>query len=424
MPRASIPVEHFSGGERGSLSAGRIDVQGYNQSLSTVDNFVPLVEGPILKRPGTRQVSDFVLGPDSLLRQLIPYTSFNATHYMLEFRPDYLDIYDGSGALIFSGGIISIPNIQDWQWALNGDLLVITNGADEPYYFSFDGNTPTIALSENDCGPLNRENVLTTYSVQCDGLSGQYDARLIIGGVPTPLALGTGSLLGFRTIPQSLYDNWTSGTAYVVDDYVWSQSYESSRVNVYKATTAGVAGTRTPGHDLGIESDGAVNWEMIHSEYGFARVVVAATGGSDAVLETVCFPEIPADATGGGSLSGNGTFRFSFGAWADNNGPAAVTFHEGRAVFGGGNVVNNADDNPVFSFNNAVRFWGSKIDAFNDFYPGIDDNDAYDFSVSAESGARIVQLFSGKELFLNTTGGFFSAPVKPAPIPLNRCPAA
>lgn len=428
MARASIPISNFSGGERGSLAAGRADVENYNNSLQFCENMIPIVEGPLVKRSGSEHhgLSDQSGAPGVIF---IPYEDAIGNNYMLEFVHVKIRIWNASGVLVTTiNDGYSADRLSSVRWAQDGDLLVLVDGRQEPKLFSFDGVTPSFDDLNANCGPLNIENTDTDTTIVTSGVSGAITAMLHVdGGVAQDLTLNSG-IIGFRTIPQALYDQWVKAGTYSVGTYVWSQSYESSRVNVYKAysVVSGIAGTRAPGHDLGIESDGDILWEMVHSEYGFARVTNPPFSGNPVELEVVCFPEIPADYTAAFSPAGKGGFRYSLGAWSNNTSANAVTFHEGRLVFGGGETLKPfIDGKAAFGYKNATRIWGSKVDRFGIFSPGIDDNDAYNFQVNSETVVNVVQLFSGKELFINTTGGFFAAnggqgPITPTSINAKR----
>ena len=53
MAKVSAIQNNFNGGEISSLLYGRPDVDRYKTGLKTCLNFIPLVQGPVERRPGT-----------------------------------------------------------------------------------------------------------------------------------------------------------------------------------------------------------------------------------------------------------------------------------------------------------------------------------------------------------------------------------
>ena len=409
MAKSSIPINHFKLGEWDDNMSARSDVEGFNNSLRESFNGTPTTQGIDVKRGGTLYID----GTNSNLpHQLIP---FGNTHF-LEVAASGIRIRRRDGTLLESGGspiVLSSPFsfTQDVQWAQKEDLLVLVSSGIPPQVFTMGEfeESPTIASLELDWGPLQTENIDLTEEFSSSAVSGLVTITRTTDTAGTPTVVDTelnaGQLIGFRCIPQALHDQWVTGTAYLVGDYVWSQSYESSRVNVYKAATAGTAGSRAPGHDLGTESDGTVDWQMVHSEWGFAEVT--GTTATTATANVVGFPELPQDAlTTVGSVYG--TFRWAAGVFGAKqtvgagpgiqiNYPSAVAFHQQRLVFGGG------------AFNNQ-SIYGSAIDNFTFFHPGLtDDNAPYNFLLDSDIPVAINSLSSLRDLFVGTSGGIHKA---------------
>jgi len=85
--------------------------------------------------------------------------------------------------------------------------------------------------------------------------------------------------------------------------------------------------------------------------------------------------------------------------WSSSKGwPRTVTFHEGRLYFGG-------------SKSRPSTIWGSKIGLFFDFVPSESlDDDAIDATLDTSSLNVIVDMISGRDLQVFTTGGEFYVP--------------
>ena len=86
-------------------------------------------------------------------------------------------------------------------------------------------------------------------------------------------------------------------------------------------------------------------------------------------------------------------------SWSGSRGyPVSVTFHEGRLYFGG-------------SKSEPTTFWGSNVNQFFDFEfgEGLDDQ-TVSASITTASLNQIVDIFSGRDLQIFTTGGEFFVP--------------
>lgn len=411
--RFSPAITAFSVGEIGPLAYGRVDLQEYNLSLRKCDNWLPTLQGPIVKRKGARFVATTLTNATA---RLIPYTGIDQEKFMLEFVENGtsvdIRVYDSNG--VYTGDSVTWAfdpffGIEKIQYAQKEDLLFIVHPNKTPFVFIIDSTgTPIIAQQQFNLGPLDVENTDLDIIVEVSAVSGTgLTVNILDTGSPIAKSyFKETDLLGLRCIPQAIHNQWVTGTAYILNDYVWSNSYESDRVNVYKCTVAGTSGTRAPGHDSGIEIDGptGATWEMVHSEYGFLRIYDTGNPLDTHVLgDVVGFPEIPINYTSTPVVSG---FRFSPGLWSvsgfasligDGNGPSTVTFHEQRVIYGGGS-------------SGKQFIMGSKIDEFTNFYPGsLLSNAAYKYAINSSDNNDIRFVQSAKSLFVGTDNGLFSA---------------
>ena len=58
MPRVAPMITSFNGGEWSPLLYGRTDLQKYASACRALENFLPLAQGPVVRRPGTRFVAE------------------------------------------------------------------------------------------------------------------------------------------------------------------------------------------------------------------------------------------------------------------------------------------------------------------------------------------------------------------------------
>lgn len=82
----------FNAGELSPLMQGRVDIDKYAAGCQELTNFIPLVQGPISRRPGTRYVKEV---KDSSNRVWLQAFVFNYQQaFILEFGPEYLRFYN------------------------------------------------------------------------------------------------------------------------------------------------------------------------------------------------------------------------------------------------------------------------------------------------------------------------------------------
>jgi hypothetical protein len=190
----------------------------------------------------------------------------------------------------------------------------------------------------------------------------------------------------------------TSDTAWTITDI----TFDSTPQHAYTLTTANTsaAGTLTPGDVSGKISLTTQHgfWTSSHvGQYvnaepqGRARIVeVVSSTKANAVTEFPFF---------GTTAIANADWELETGyedVWSSSRGwPRTVTFHQGRLFFGG-------------SKSRPSTIWGSKVGLFFDFEPveGLDD-DAVEATLDTNTFNAIVDIISGRDLQVFTTGGEF-----------------
>ena len=127
---------------------------------------------------------------------------------------------------------------------------------------------------------------------------------------------------------------------------------------------------------------------------GRAKIVKFTSGTVvDAITE---FPFFNTTAIATGSWELESGYE---AVWSSGKGwPRSVTFHEGRLYFGG-------------SKSRPSTLWGSKVGLFFDFEPteGLDD-DAVEATLDTNTFNAVVDIISGRDLQIFTTGGEFYVP--------------
>lgn len=189
-------------------------------------------------------------------------------------------------------------------------------------------------------------------------------------------------------------------------DANWSISnvtFDSTPQHAFTLTTSNPAASITPNDVAGkvtITATASVFTAAHVGQYinaepqGRAKIVERVSG---TVVNVVTeFPFFGTSAI----TSGNWELETGYeDVWSASRGwPRSVTFHQGRLYFGG-------------SKSRPSTIWGSKVGLFFDFEPveGLDD-DAVEATLDTNTFNAIVDIISGRDLQVFTTGGEFYVP--------------
>ena len=187
--------------------------------------------------------------------------------------------------------------------------------------------------------------------------------------------------------------SWTAGAI----------PFDSIPKYAFTVTVTNPAGTLTPSAVSGkvtltassaVFAAGSVGQYVNASPQGRAKIVrFNSTTSVDAITE---FPFFNTAAIANGSWDLETGYE---DVWSSSKGwPRSVTFHEGRLYFGG-------------SKSRPSTIWGSKVGLFFDFdaTEGLDD-DAVEATLDTNTFNAIVDIISGRDLQVFTTGGEFYVP--------------
>lgn len=100
MPKVAPLRASFNAGELSPLLEGRVDVAKYEAGCSILENFIPAVQGPAIRRPGTKYAAEV---KDSSARTWLAKFEFSNTQaYVLEFGDGYVRFFTNNGQLQIS----------------------------------------------------------------------------------------------------------------------------------------------------------------------------------------------------------------------------------------------------------------------------------------------------------------------------------
>ncbi len=373
----------FNAGELSPLWAGRVDMAKYGNGCFRLNNFLPLPQGPAMRRSGTRYVAET---KNSAHRSwLAEFIYSEDDSYVLEFGDGYVRFYTSGGRLLLSGtptawsnatayvlgDLVSRlgvnyycklahtnqqpPNATYWHpltddiyeipspYAIadltntdgtfridmdqTGDVIFMAHPSYFPKKVSRFGATDWRFEDQNiKNGPFEDQDPDTTTTVYASAATGTGITLTASASIFTAPMVGTLFLIESKSIDG--YKVWEPTKAVLANDERRSDS------NVYSAINAATTGTVKPTHREGAKFDGdnGVQWQYQHSGYGIARI--AAVAGTTATADVVS--RIPSQAVG----VANATTKWAPADWRSDRGyPSLVKIFRERQCFARGQTV-------------------------------------------------------------------------------------
>ena len=405
----------FASGEIDPLLRSRIDLKQYYQALQTAQNVFILPQGGAKRRDGLKFVAEIpaAAAPQNGVRA-IPF-EFNTTDsYMFVVAHQRIYIFknkalvsniNGSGNDYLAVTAITSAMLSTLRHAQSADTIIfvhedlaplkIVRGATDASWtvstITF-SNVPSHAYTQTTSNPAasitpdsTSDNVKITASaaVWHEGRTGTAQA----GGSST-ITLDSGA-----SATDDIYIGATitttggtgSGQTRIISDYVGSS----------KVATVSAAWSTTPASDTTFEVSSQVG-QYINALETFGRLRIIEFVSSTVVkayAETALFDT---DAIASGDWELESGYE---DAWSSDRGyPKSLTFHEGRLYFAGTKSL-------------PTTFFGSVVNSFFDFDKGEGlDDQSIEATIVTESLNAIVDIFSGRDLQIFTTGGEFYVP--------------
>lgn len=306
--------------------AARVDQEVYAKGCSVMENFIASIEGPAVKRGGTRYTASTKTPAERAWFVRFEVDAENA--YMLEFGNLYIRFFWNravlgaplevvtpytSADLVNAAGGFAIDYVQ------SGDILYLACAGHTPRKLSRTAHT-TWGLSDYSPtgGPFQDVNITATtvYASAATGVVTLTASAAIF----TADTVGTLFYLEQKTVID--VEQWEPGKAVAIGD-----ARRSGGKN-YQAVNAATTGTVTPTHTEGsvYDGDGGVQWTFLEAGYGWVRITAAAGLTATATV----LSRLPAGCV----TVGNATTKWAYGAWSDAEGwPDVVTFYLDRLVW-------------------------------------------------------------------------------------------
>jgi hypothetical protein len=103
VPPEVAPIQgNFGGGEFSPLVHGRVDSDRYATGLETCYNWIPTIQGGLIRRSGTRFVAESNNATPTIVR-LVSFEYSTSQAYILEFGENYVRFFKDNGQILKLG---------------------------------------------------------------------------------------------------------------------------------------------------------------------------------------------------------------------------------------------------------------------------------------------------------------------------------
>ena len=251
------------------------------------------------------------------------------------------------------------------------------------YAFAYDTHNPKFTITPSD---VTGNITITASSVTTDTGTAQ-------AGSSNTITLKSASSFSSDDQPNGMFIRITGGTGSGQERHVEDYVASTKVLTVYLAWDT--APDNTSQYEVKAFKSAAVG-EYINALNGFGRARITEYVSDTEVKAYVEIPFFDTDAI----LTGDWESEHGYeDVWSDTRGwPRSCVFHEGRLFLGG------AKSRPS-------TLWGSRVSDFFNFDPGEQlDDSALEATLDTGKFNAIVDLYSGRNLQIFTTGGEFYIP--------------
>ena len=389
----------------------RSDVEKYSSGCRILENMLPLLYGPVERRPGTEYIATAKNTPEVI--RLIPFIYSVTIAYMVEFGDLYARFYYDGSRVLSSGDIVEtvtpylVADLPQVQYKQSADVMWLVHTSYPPYKLSrvsaLEFSMAKIAFTN---GPFLERNdiaveddVTMTSSVTAADSTGTLTASAATfeaGHIGSLWKLthkredtsikGSRTTVGVIDAALDVKGSWTCST-----HGNWGMTFEIQRnedgtnwetFRTYTSVLTGGQGSRNV-QKTDIEEVDGVQYRMyVTSVDTPAGTIRADLTVNDPVLDGIVrIDAVTSDVEAVTTVlskvaSTDATKRWAEGAWSGVRGyPTSFTFFEERAVYAG-------------STNNARRVWFSKTGKFENFETGDKDADAFELDLPTANSIR------------------------------------
>lgn len=406
----------FNAGEVSPLMLLRYNFQKYNNACQTLQNMLPLSQGPVTRRPGLKYIADVNDHDKEVWLGSFEFAKTDA--YALEWGYHYMRVYRNGGQVLSGANPYEITTpfeeseLSDIQYVQLADVMYIVDGNDPPQELTRTGHASwTIADVGYEDGPFMDENITAT-EITPSGTTGSI-TLVADANIWTADHVGALWQIGHRRAQASI-------------NGILDANESSSQISCYGDYDLNVQGTWEGTVTLERSFDSNATWESVgYSQYNKDSAINEDYAGSedeDGVLYRVTMTEYV--SAGSATYNFNvldyidygiveitaftdanevtatvlsdltdtaATAKWSEGYWSDENGwPQTVEFHEFRLFYGG-------------STSYPQTIWATRTDDYDNMTEGTTDSHALIHTLPGQN--PIQWMRSHTYLMIGTLGG-------------------
>ena len=411
MPKVSTAFSNFTAGEITPKLYGRTDISKYDNGAETVENFLVQPHGGLMRRPGTRFVSEVKNSSNAV--RLIPF-EFNVEQaYVLEFGPTYFRIYKDGGQVESGGSAVEVTTVytasdlDGLKFAQAADVMYVVSPNHPIYKITRTSHTAwTITEVTTSRGPFLDQNITTT-TLTPDSRDGTIQ-------LTASASLFTSNDVG-RLV--KLFDGFVKIASFSSATVVSAnaQELEDGRSEILPNYVAATISFHEGDPDAtGLEhNDRIEDTGSSFIDEGFRvgqTIVISGTSSNnnttghlvvdvtDSVITLAPGADLANESAGSqftvaGKLEA--TDEWSLGAFSKATGyPRAVAFYEQRLVFAG-------------TSSQPQTLFFSQGGDFENFESGVNADDGMVYTIGSNQVNVIRFLASTRNLIVGTSGGEF-----------------
>lgn len=408
---------NFSTGELDPLLRARVDIQQYENALAKATNVVIQPQGGMRRRAGSKHILEL---PNSSTPsaangvRLVPFEFSVDDSYMLCFVAERMYVIkngsvitniNGSGNNYLAVSGLTGAMLSSICWTQSADTLIVVHPDLPPTRIVRGATDATWTASQIVFDSIPRYAFsLQEFTPQATITPSAVSGNITI--TASAYTSDTGSLQAATANSVTLKSAASSTNDIFVGMCVvmtsGAQAGKARKISAYNGTTK-VATTFPPwdtapltGDNYKIAPFAQESVDQYINVQPQGRVRITEFVSDDVVRAVTEFPFFDTTARTAGKWTVECLYE---PVWSATRGyPRTVTFHEGRLYFGG-------------SKSRPSTIWGSKIGIFYDFKPSENlDDDAVEATLDTNQLNVIVDIISGRDLQVFTTGAEFYVP--------------
>lgn len=418
MARFVTVQTNFSSGELDPLLRARVDLPAHANGLEEATNVIVQPQGGVRRRPGTKYLMSL---PNSSSEsaangvRLVPFEFSTSDSYMLCFTHNRMHVFkNGAQVLDINGGTLDYLDMTSYgltgarlgtiNWTQSADTLIIVHPDIQPIKLVRGASDATWTVSNitfttipsyaytvtTDAGRA----VTLTPSAVSGKVTLTASAAAFHNGLTGTATAGGANTITLPAAAVATDDIYNGSTITITGGTGAGQTRIISDYTATRIVTVSVAWDTQPNNTSTFTISNLIGQYVNAEPQGRAKIVSFT---SATVVKAITeFPFFNTTAIAAADWS----FELGYEpVWSSTRGwPSSVTFHEGRLFFGG-------------SKSRPSTVWGSRVGDFFDFEPGEGlDDESVEGTLDTNTFNSIVDITSGRDLQVFTTGGEFYCP--------------